>query len=536
MNKPDKKNKQAPRRGDPQPIRRQAVVVVHGQGEQRPMGTIRDFVEALWTRDAALKLQDPRLDNKHRGKRSWIVPDDKDGLFDIQRVTCPALEGGRRTDFFELYYADIFNGTPLFTLWRWLRRLLWINPAHVTDRMRWPWRVFWLLAICAALLTGAVVVSAREIVEFDWIGAFLTKEAQPGLYLLVAGLVLILVPRLTPLTNFLWGTSGWIGGALGFLGLAYVYFSIYAFWYLSGLALEVFLAVRFLLPYFGDAASYLSAHTETVESRQMVRSRGLRLLRSLHDDPAYDRVVIVGHSLGSVLAYDLLHILWGQVGPTNANPPPAFAQEALGEVDEFIRTHPKDKWSDFEVEAYQELQWKAFDALRRQGAKDHLGDQARNGWKISDFISLGSPLTSAQFIVADGPDDMERLREDRVMPTAPPRPYNSKFFSFYEEPSGAFSAHHGSVFSVVRWSNVFDPFHPLLIMLGDPIGGPVSGKELFGAGVLDIAQRISGADPRERVFTHNSYWKNTSHDWDAPAPHILLLRRLVDIARPTPAP
>ena len=40
---------------------KQAVVVIHGIGEQRPMATIRSLVEALWTRD-------PDLTPPHRGK------------------------------------------------------------------------------------------------------------------------------------------------------------------------------------------------------------------------------------------------------------------------------------------------------------------------------------------------------------------------------------------------------------------------------------------------------------------------------------
>lgn len=534
MGNPEKKSGKTDAGDAQEPIRRQAIVVVHGQGEQRPMGTIRDFVETLWTRNYDIKLQDVRLHDKQRGNRSWIIPDDKGGLYDIQRITCPALEDGRRTDFFELYYADIFSGTPLGTLWRWLRRLLWINPAHVTDRMRWPWRIFWLLAFCAVVLLGAIAVSARDIFQFDWVGVITDPEVKPGVYLALGAVVLLLLPRLTPLANMLSGLPARIAGVLGFAGLAYIFWPYPVFWYLSGLWVEIFLAARFLLPYFGDAASYLSAHTETVDSRQKVWSRGLGLLRALHDDPAYDRVVVVGHSLGSVLAYDLLHILWGQVGPLNTNPPDEAAAAALEKVDAFVRAHPGGDWSDFEVAAYQRLQWKAYDLLRRQKGGAEPGEAGQNGWKISDFVSLGSPLTSAQFIMADGPEDLEQLRMDRVMPTAPPRPYNSEFLSSYRDKKGNIVVHHGSVFSVVRWSNVFDPFHPLLILLGDPIGGPVSGRELFGAGVLDVSQKIERPDLLNRIFTHNSYWENTSGDWNRPAAHILLLRELVGIDRQVP--
>src|SRR5690606_18903534 len=54
-----------------------------------------------------------------------------------------------------------------------------------------------------------------------------------------------------------------------------------------------YFAHTMLLPYFGDAASYLSAQTETVQSRQGVRNRGLALLKALHEDPEYDRVIVI---------------------------------------------------------------------------------------------------------------------------------------------------------------------------------------------------------------------------------------------------
>ena len=46
------------RSGKPDPTRRgQAVVIVHGMGEQRPMSTLRGFVEAVWSRDPRLRRE-----------------------------------------------------------------------------------------------------------------------------------------------------------------------------------------------------------------------------------------------------------------------------------------------------------------------------------------------------------------------------------------------------------------------------------------------------------------------------------------------
>jgi len=534
---------------DGPPIGRQAVVVVHGQGEQRPMGTIRDFVETLWTRDHTLELKDSRLRDED-GNRSWIVPDDKGGLYDIQRITCPELVDGRRTDFFELYYADILSATPFRTLWNWLRRLLWIDPRDVTVRMRWPWSVFWVLALVAAILFWAVLLSSRRILDVGWAEILADPASQPGLLIALGAVVLLVLPRLTPLALFLTVIPPWVAGLLVFVGTAMIFWSYPTFWYVSGLVFEVYLALRFLLPYFGDAASYLSAHTETVESRQLVRLRGLQLLDRLHMDPDYDRVIIVGHSLGSVLAYDLLHILWAQDGPLKHNPPTAEASAALREVDEFVSAHPEAEWSAETISDYQALQWRALDMLRRQKAV--AGAAVRNaGWKISDLVTLGSPLTSAQFIVADGAEDFERLKRDRVMPTAPARSYNVEHETLYPDARGHEVAHHGAVFSTVRWTNIYDPFHPFAFLYGDAVAGPVGGAELFGAGVRDDACSICRGERLERAadgsvrhrcrwpmfsraFTHNHYWTNTSGDWRHPSAHVVALRRAVGIDRPVP--
>src|SRR5690606_20581390 len=163
-----------------------------------------------------------------------------------------------------------------------------------------------------------------------------------------------------------------------------------------------YLADNLLLPYFGDAASYLSAQTETVQSRQGVRNRGLALLKALHEDPEYDRVIVIAHSLGSVLAYDLLHILWREVGPTKDNPPCAEAEAAVAAVDAFVAKAPADQWSPELVAQYQALQWAAFEALSRQ--KGTVGGVG-SGWKVSDLITLGTPFSSAEFLITDGRAD-----------------------------------------------------------------------------------------------------------------------------------
>lgn len=511
-----------------EPITRQAIVVIHGQGEQRPMGTIRDFVEALWQ-------DNPQLDTPGeaypRPRPIWIVPDDKSGLYELQRITTPE-HNGRRTDFFELYYADLLNATPLRNLWRWIRRLLWIDPAYVPRHMRWPWAVFWFLTVIAITSALGAVLALPQVFDTNWYDHFVSPAAQRGHWISLVGLALILLPKFIrplsrlkalprPLLVFVIAMGfldsfGWNGHVANLMLLGWL----------------AFLAGTLLLPYFGDAASYLSAQTETVQSRQGVRNRGLALLKALHDDPEYDRVVVIAHSLGSVLAYDLLHILWREVGPTKDNPPGPEAVAAFAALDDFVAAGPDDDWVPARVEAYQKLQWQLFDALRRQ--KNQPGSADALGWKISDLVTLGSPLSSAEFLITDGSADFSRMKIERVLPTAPPQPYDETRGAIYPDPQKGAVAHHAAVFSAVRWTNLYDRSDSPLFLLGDAISGPLCGAERFGPGIKDEKVEITWGRLGWRLFTHNFYWTDTAPDGKPPADHITTLRDAVGFERLPP--
>lgn len=68
----------------------------------------------------------------------------------------------------------------------------------------------------------------------------------------------------------------------------------------------------FLSPVMGDSARYLRARPENIAARQRIREEGVELLEKLHDEKDYDRIVVVGHSLGTIVGYDVLAHLWGR--------------------------------------------------------------------------------------------------------------------------------------------------------------------------------------------------------------------------------
>lgn len=495
-------------------------MVVHGQGLQRPMQNVRELASVLWTLDAGA----PGAEEIPR--KSWTVPDERTGLFDLQRITTPAVDE-RKTDFYELYYSDLLDDTPFRKLQRWLTRLLTIEADDVTAEMRWPWQAFWILTMLLVFVAVGFVVQLPNVLNADLIAPLVAPIAIIPWALIVVALLLTLVPRFLPKLK-------WFPRALGLLIVFLVGLAIGIFyWATPGvrfgaiLAYLIYFSSSTFLPLFGDAASYLSAQKETVRSRQAVRERGLQLLLALHNDPAIERVIIIAHSLGSVVAYDLLHFLWHAVGASSTNEPDEKVYEQFVKVSDFIETHrSKVEWSPELITEYRERQWNVFDALRQQQAKtDEAGNVVQPaGWKISDFVSLGSPLASAQFLVASGAVDFKRMKDERIITTCPPE--DGIFYSTHE---GKRSVQHASVFSVVRWTNIYDQFHPIFFLLGDVISGRVGGLDRFGQGVDDHQVVIRKRGWFSRFVTHNDYWHDTSSDGGPPSPHIGVLRKAADL-------
>jgi hypothetical protein len=84
-------------------------------------------------------------------------------------------------------------------------------------------------------------------------------------------------------------------------------------WYL--LVAEIFVARYFLIEYAGDVAAYISPYkaSKFEDIRDKIQAIGLDVAKVIYGFgnttivPDYQRVVIAGHSLGSVLAYDTLN-------------------------------------------------------------------------------------------------------------------------------------------------------------------------------------------------------------------------------------
>lgn len=460
---------------------KQAVVVIHGMGEQRPMETLRGFVEAVW-------LQDTSLAGGRRDGAStwvsppaiWIVPDAVTGSHEQRRITTSYDANGRRTDFFELYWADLTQGTTRERLYAWLASLLLRRRADIPVDARRLYRATLLFV----LLTGALSLVLAFSFWKDWLGA-------------TAAIATILIATL-----FFWALD------------------------------------RFILPYFGDVASYVRAEAATVEKRALVRERGLGLMRRLMEDDRYDRIVLVSHSLGSIIAYDLLQILWSEYRPQNLR----FDRDkplwrTIKEAERFARL-PEQPVSTMEPDvmaAFRRAQWSLYEQSRTVDPR--LG----KGWKISDFVTLGSPLTHAEFLMTHNRAELTDGIAERLFSTCPPIADSASKPLLYEsgrDPDGdrpLHSIHHGAVFAATRWSNMFDLGN--LLTTGDPISG--SMRENFGSGVreVQVEMRRKVLGRFTRLFTHTAYWSLQARGTREGSPstndmeHIRALRDAVDLAR-----
>lgn len=86
-----------------------------------------------------------------------------------------------------------------------------------------------------------------------------------------------------------------------------------------------FLGKPLAVNFSGYAARYLRPKPANIEHRQAIRQAGVSLIEKLHDSGRYDRIVLVGHSLGSVIAYDIVTHAWIRMHQEHRRPTgPAF--------------------------------------------------------------------------------------------------------------------------------------------------------------------------------------------------------------------
>lgn len=225
----------------------------------------------------------------------------------------------------------------------------------------------------------------------------------------------------------------------------------------------------------GDAARYLDSTPANVGVRQAIRAECIQFFEKLNQDKDYSRIVVIGHSLGSVIAYDALRLMWAQLNP----------HMTLHKNDDTVNAlswlHGNFTFNDHQKDTSPQRElFKQIFSLEKQP------------WKISDLVTVGSPLAHAPLLFAEKFHDFESLKKQRELPTCPPqkddgdKPYG-------EGKDQGIDLHHAAVFAVVDWTNFYFP--------SDPIGGRLS--PLFGSGIHDI--KLEDAQDNSWI-NHVRYW------------------------------
>jgi hypothetical protein len=237
------------------------------------------------------------------------------------------------------------------------------------------------------------------------------------------------------------------------------------------------------------------------------------LLRTLHQRGDYDRIIVVGHSLGSVIGYDLISRLWQDYNERlpalekdsvkkavreclAAGVPP---QENLGKGIKKAGDALEKGADQAALDAFHKAQRDAWHELRAFG----------NPWRITDFITLGSPLAHGMLLLANSTEDFQNRKRQRELPTCPPQ-RDVKGYGYNDSAPvdigegkkfAPLIPHHAAPFAVTRWTNLYFPAR--LGLLGDIVGGPLRSE--FGLGISDIPVKTNGWNWTPAV--HNRYWQ-----------------------------
>jgi pimeloyl-ACP methyl ester carboxylesterase len=321
-------------------------------------------------------------------------------------------------------------------------------------------------------------------------------------------------------------------------------------WQLSAAAAALSLAIhKFVMPYAGRIVRYTRASPDNIAARKAIRERGLSLLTDLHSAD-YDRIIVVGHSLGSILGYDLIAYFWASrmKARTIAEGTPEF--DALRDLQKGINgLKSPSVGQDVALIAYGRAQTALARLLRmrpkpKESDRKSSDDASDARWLITDFVTLGSPLTHAEFLLANNKEALSRRQRDREFPTCPPfgeqledasvkRALAAGFELDEEDPgmisfpfgsAGGWQLHHAAPFAAVRWTNIYDP--ALLVVCGDIVSGPL--RPAFGQGITDV--NLKELRGQNLAFSHAKYWSLKGAEATVTPVHIRELRSALDLA------
>ena len=261
-----------------------ALLVCHGMGQQVPFETLDCIAHAICAAHDGAARVSARLVELDSDDSTW-------SRVEIELDVAGSAEP-RRIHLYEAYWAPLTEGAIGYGRTAWFL-------------VRAGWK--------------GLVASFRRRFDRWMFGELRPLAVKNGTMQLLAALLLVLTPVLA-----LAGLAFYL--ALHLLaGDSVGQVLEHPWWHGAGLlvlAASVFIR-RFVLQYMGDVAIYVSSNevNEFWRIRDEIKGICMRaanlVYRALEDQPgagapvlAYDKVVVVGHSLGSVVAYDTLNALF----------------------------------------------------------------------------------------------------------------------------------------------------------------------------------------------------------------------------------
>ncbi len=424
---------------------KQAVVIIHGIGQQQPMDTTWGFVKSMWVRNS-------RIHKPNTAATVWSKPLSGDLNTELRRITTGYNTGGLRTDFFEFYYQHLIKDTRLSHVFSWAKTLLLRSPELVPKQLRSAYWLLWSMLLLAATLIGTGTV----------------------------------------------GTDGSLFNTQSFLGLVVL-----------GVANYI------LTKIVGDAARYLVPSPENLEIRDQIKNAGAKLLLRLsrlgsetEQGNEYCRIIVMGHSLGSVVAYDIVQQAWiSQYELCGDGGQRSRLGKARIALEQLLRSDNVD-WQQA-----QPLQRAYFNALN---------SKPESNWLIEHLITCGSPLAHADMLMADDNQELQEKINLRELSICLPLPEGSGDrcrFTYSSHDTDGTIPHHAAAFAATRWTNIYFPSKAILI--GDVVGGPVG--HLFGSGIRDLPVRTG---EQGGLLLHTRYWKANDNE----ASHLNAFREVLDLA------
>lgn len=212
--------------------------------------------------------------------------------------------------------------------------------------------------------------------------------------------------------------------------------------------------------------------------------------------------MVVGHSLGSVIGYELIKHYWFRVN-RYLTFPEDNVPNSVSTIED--ASSLREDYPNLQFECWRELgRSKEMDSalLRRAVVPPR--------WLITDFVTLGSPLTYGAILLADSATDFSDKTRLRELPTCPPdrstrdRPNGFGVHLWHGaagyEDNPTLILHHAAPFALTRWTNFFYE--------ADPVGGPLSN--ILGSGIRDIPVDPTKLLDRTGRFNglkhHTRYW------------------------------